>query len=325
MNRFRLLAAFAAALLLSACAVEGTPVPIGSGYRSSLGPDIKMSLALQFERDRARGLDPCGMLDESALIAEVGVPRHFGADFEPDQCTARFDREVTINGVNSVEVKLSVSVDSTGQQIRIGDRDAHVRDSGNLCHITVPYNDTRAFFYSIGGERGADLCGQLQRIVTASEPLLDGPPSRAESTRMPDTKAWKLDPCAALTSAYAPDQPIKLSGLNPFECDFRLGFEHNPSDTNRFGITFLHMDRNMAGYAQEHERRLRIVGVDAVEETGDKDYCMIEINVGADSPFPVVNHDGETEQWIEIIKVAGYGCTETRRVAVAAVKEYQKG
>lgn len=72
-------------------------------------------------------------------------------------------------------------------------------------------------------------------------------------------------------------------------------------------------------------RRLRIVGADATERTGDNDYCTIEIYVGAGHPFPVVDNDGRTEQWIEAMKVTGHGCTETRRIAVAAVKEYQKG
>ncbi|WP_280422749.1 hypothetical protein [Nocardia carnea] len=313
-----------AGVLLSGCAVEGLAVPVGSSYRASLGPDHERAIALQSNRDHARRLDPCAMVDEAAVIAAVGTPRHFGAHNEPDECELRFDRNTAIGGVGSLTVSLTVVEDGSGKRFQVGDRTAHTLDSGNLCHISLTYDDMRSFFYSISGREDADLCGQLRQIVTASAPLLDRAPKRSESMRMPATKAWTLDPCAALSSAYDPGQEITVNGIDPFECDFRLGYEHRPDELNRFHISFFHYSEGSANHPQPHVRRLQIVGVDATEHTGENDYCIIEINVGADNPFPVVNYDGQPEQWIEAMKVSGHGCTETRRIAVAAVKDYQK-
>ncbi|WP_157101138.1 hypothetical protein [Nocardia shimofusensis] len=315
----RVVVALAAVLLTSGCAVEGLAIPEGAGYRASLGPDRAAANEALRMVDHVRQLDPCGMLDEPAIIASVGAPRYFGADHEPDECVVRFDHTTTVNRVDSVSVKLSSAAE--GQEIKVGNRTAYVLDMGERCYITVRYEKKRIFSYSISGSPDADLCTQLRQIVTASEPLLATRPKRSESTRMPDTRAWQLDPCAALNTAYEPEQKIRV-GASPFNCDYRLGFEHVPTDINRFNITFMHKPEDVANHVQSHMRRLRIVGVDATEESGDKDYCMIEIKAGADRPFPVVDHNGETEQWIEMIRVTGFGCTETRRVAVIAVKEY---
>jgi hypothetical protein len=325
MTRVRGWAAVLAAALLSGCAMQGPAAPVESGYRATLGPDHERAIAAQNNRDHARRLDPCGMVDESAVIAAVGAPHHFGATHEPDACELRFDRDTAINRVGSITISLTVTDDGSGEESRIGDRVAHTLDSGDLCHISLTYDDLRTFFYSISGSEQADLCGQLRQVVTASAPLLDNAPQRSDSTRMPATKAWTLDPCAALSTAYAPDQDFVVTGIDPYECDFRLGYEHRPDERNRFHISFFHVWQGTANHPQPHVRRLQVVGVDATEDTGENDYCIIEINVGNQHPFPVVNYDGETEQWIEAMRVTGHGCAETRRLAVAAVKEYQRG
>ncbi len=302
--------------------MEGFAVSEGTGYRGSAGPDRARAAEVMSDSDTMRQIDPCGMLDEEAIIAHVGTPRYFGADHEPDACVVRFDSTTTTNGVGSVSVLLSITPDRAGQEIKIADRTAHVLDSGTRCHITVYFNDIRSFFYSIDGSPDGDLCGQLRRIVTDSEPLFSTRPLRAESTRMPQTLGWQRDPCAALNTAYDPDQRFAISALSPFVCDYKLGFDHVPTDINRYKIAYMHKPVSVATHVQSHMRRLRIVGVDATEETSANDYCMIEIRVGADRPFPVVDHNGDTEPWIELLRVTGHSCTETRRIAVLAVKDY---
>ncbi|MBF6552595.1 hypothetical protein IU407_18520 [Nocardia cyriacigeorgica] len=218
---------------------------------------------------------------------------------------------------------MSVSaVGDGGTKFQVGDRTAYTLDGGDLCHISLTYDDNRAFFYAISGNSD-QLCHKLRQIVIASAPLLDNPPQRADSTTMPDTTSWKLDPCTGLTAAFAPGQTFDFLGLNPFECDVYAGEYDSDNPANRYTVRYINVSTGLARYVADEDRRLRIVGVDATESSGDNEYCQIKIFVGADHTFPVMNHDGVTEQWLETIHVTGHGCAETRQIAVAAVKAHK--
>ncbi|MBF6341721.1 hypothetical protein IU450_38465 [Nocardia abscessus] len=71
-------------------------------------------------------------------------------------------------------------------------------------------------------------------------------------------------------------------------------------------------------------RKLLLAGVDSVEESGPGGHCSIRAYVGAGQPFPTRGWDGTPEDRIEAVKISGPGCAETRSLAVAAVKAYQR-
>ncbi|MFE3444992.1 hypothetical protein ACFXNW_18325 [Nocardia sp. NPDC059180] len=270
-----------------------------------------------------RRIDPCGLLDQAAVTAAVGAPRFIGPGLDADECEMRFDPATQIN---SVSVSMSVSaVGDGGTKFQVGDRDAYTLDGGDLCHISLFFDEDRAFFYSISGPP-EQLCQKLRQIVIGSAPQLDNPPQRADSTTMPDTKGWKIDPCTGLTAAFAPGQTFDFLGLNPFECDVYAG-EPDSSETarNRYTVRYINVSTEHARYVPDEDRRLRIVGVDATETSGDNEFCQIKVFVGADHTFPIMTYDGKTEKWLEAIHVTGYGCAETRQVAVAAVKAHRNG
>ncbi|WP_040714141.1 hypothetical protein [Nocardia takedensis] len=322
MTRARLAVLAAAVLLGSACTVHGTAVPADGGYRAMMGPDRGQALADAAERDRVRLIDPCAMLDEPAIRDAIGAPRHFGANHDLDECEVRFDPDATPARIGYVTVGLSVIEDGFGQKTRFGARTGTVSDNSGMCSIALPFERGRSFHYILSGKEGADLCGPLIRIVTASEPALNNPAPRSQSRRLPATPGSTKDPCAALNLAYDPGQRFDILSFNPFECDFRLDF--TSSDTSRYHVTYVNWQKSLLDFPRPEDRQLRVLGVAATEESGSDDYCKITIATGADHPFLVVDYRGETEQWIETIEVAGHSCAETRRLAVAAVKAHRQ-
>ncbi|MFR9753940.1 hypothetical protein ACL02S_23275 [Nocardia sp. 004] len=301
--------------------IDVEQVALGMRYRDNLESG-GASVADLAETDSARQLDPCGMLDEEAVNA-LGTPLYFGVGQRLDECVVRFDRATMSAGITSVEVSLSVTMGPSGNVSRIGDRAASTLRSTGMCFIALQYNNRRAFHYMANAVQGVDPCTALHTLVTASAPLLDDNPQRADSTRIPKTRGATKDPCAALDAAFPPGQRFYLSSLVPYECDAWLD-HHTRDDSNRFGIQVFNVAESQATYVPSHARKLLLTGVHSIEESGRGDYCIIHAYVGVEEPFPTRSWDGEPENRVEVLRVTGHGCTKTRELAVAAVKAYQR-
>lgn len=316
----------AASLLASGCAssIDGTAVAIDRGYRANLTTDTAREVLN--EQDRMRRLDPCGFIDE-ASVNTLGRIAYFGPGLDQDGCEVRFDRTTTPKRIYALTLGLTVLRTGYGQATSFGGRSASVTsDEDGMCSIAVDFQGQRAFHYLIHSD-GASPCEELRAIVAASAPLLDTFPPRAASTKMPKTKAWTLDPCAALSTAFPADQRFYMTGLpsNPYKCDFWLGDRSAPGDTNRHTITYSHTQQTQVTFMPEADRRLRIVGFDAREHSGDQDYCKISVFVGANNPFPTTDYYGNPEPLVEVIEITGKGCDKVRRLAAEVVKNYQNG
>ncbi|WP_194838159.1 hypothetical protein [Nocardia sp. XZ_19_369] len=309
-------------LSLAGCSttIDGVGTPVGMRYRGTLTSDD--AAAKLAERDEIRRLDPCGMLDERA-VNTLGRPLHFGIGIDLDRCVVRLDRATLTTPLNSVEVSMSVSLDFAGSRFQLGNRKASEIHSGDQCFVAVEYNDRRALFYSGIASGGADPCPALRTVVAASAPLLDKPALRRNSTKIPKTKGADVDLCAALDTAYPSGQAFYLTGLNPYECDFWLG-DHQRDDSNRFTIQLFNANKSLVGYVPADARKLQIAGVDAVEQSFQKNYCTIQAYIGASQPISARDWEGKPDDRVEALKVSGRGCDKTRTLALAAVKTYQQ-
>ncbi|MEU6191707.1 hypothetical protein [Nocardia sp. NPDC047038] len=299
--------------------VDGAATPLGMRYRSNLtGGSSLDDLA---ERDTARLLDPCGMLDEPSVNA-LGRALYFGVGQDLDECVVRIDRATLTQGVTTVGVSLSVLPGFSGTPFQVGNRRASTLRSDDTCFIALQYNERRAFHYSATARPGTDPCTPLRAIVTASAPLLERNALRANSTRIPKTTGAAKDPCAALDTAFDAKQKFYLRAFSPYECDAWLG-DYTPNDSNRFAIAVFNVAKSQATYVPSNARKLLLAGVDSVEENISGGHCTIHAYVGVAQPFPTRGWDGTPEDRIEAVKVNGPSCTETRNLAVAAVKAYQ--
>ncbi|MEU2042676.1 hypothetical protein [Nocardia niwae] len=310
-----------AVLALSGCtaSVDGAATPQGMHYRDKLTGGTSVDDLV--ERDTTRLLDPCGMLDESSVNA-LGPSLYFGIGQQLDECVVRLDRAALTQGVTTVGVSLSVLPDFSGDQFRVGNRRASALRMDDTCFIALQYNQRRAFHYSATARAGIDPCTPLRAIVTASAPLLEHNPLRVNSTRIPNTRGATKDPCAALDTAFDAKQKFYLRAFSPYDCDAWLG-DYTSSDSNRFSISVFNVAKSQATYVPAQARKLLLAGVDSVEESGTGDHCSIRAYVGVGQPFPTRSWDGTPEDRIEAVKISGPGCTETRNLAVAAVKAYQ--
>ncbi|WP_280310365.1 hypothetical protein [Nocardia abscessus] len=308
-------------MALSGCAsaVDGAAAPLGMHYRGNLTGGT--SLEDLAERDKARLLDPCGMLDESAVNA-LGHTLYFGIGQELDECVVRLDRATLTQGVTTLGVSLSVLPDFSGDQFQLGNRRASMRRSDDMCFIALEYNNHRAFHYSATAHPGIDPCTPLRAVVTASAPLLERNALRANSTRMPKTRGGTEDPCAALDTGFDAKQKFYLRAFSAYQCDAWLG-DYTSNDSNRFSIAIINVAKTQATYVPSQARKLLLAGVDSVEENGPSDHCIIRAYVGVGQPFTTRGWNGTPEDRIEAVRVSGPGCTETRKLAVAAVKAYQ--
>ncbi|WP_043738420.1 hypothetical protein [Nocardia asiatica] len=324
--RFSALAAICLPLVvlaLSGCAmtpVDDAATPTGTRYRGTLsGGASREDLA---ESDKARALDPCGMLDEAAITA-LGTALYFGIGQRLDECEVRLDRVTLARGITTVGVSLSVLPHFGTNSFRIGDRRASPLLSDETCFIALEYNKRRAFHYWATASPGVDPCAALRDIVTVSAPLLQESPLRVNSTRVPKTRSAMKDPCAALDSAFEPGQTFYLSMLSPYECNIWLG-QHSRDDSNRFGIEVFNVAKSQASYVPSQARKLMLAGVESVEESNGDGHCSIRAYVGVDKPFSTRTWDGKPEDRIDALRISGPGCAETRALAVAAVKSYQQ-
>ncbi|WP_036529510.1 hypothetical protein [Nocardia sp. CNY236] len=292
--------------------------PASSSYRDHLArPGSLEKLA---ETDAARTLDPCGMLDENALEM-VGRPVYFGVGGLLDDCLVKFDPNDLTKGITKIEMSLSVMMGVPELEIN-GRAASLIGAPGQSCSIALEYNEHRSFFYTAWPIEGADACPVLLEVVTASAPLLDHNPLRVNSSRIPQTVGATIDLCKAIDLAF-PNQKVYVAAFDPFECDFWLG-RQTRDDSTRYTVRVQPMTVSGSTYVFPEERKLRIVGVDAVEDSGSGDYCKIRANVGAAEPFLGYNRS-EPEEHIEALLVSGHGCTETRRLTAAAVRIYQQG
>ncbi len=314
-----------AALLASGCAstVDGAAVPVDRGYRANITTEVARERLS--EHDRMRRVDPCGFIDEASATS-IGRVAYFGPGLDQDGCEVRFDRLTTPKRIWALRMTITVIQDGSGQATSFAGRSASETSLDGMCSIALDYQGERAFHYTLDSEDGSP-CEELRAIVTASAPLLDINPPRAESAKMPKTKAWTLDPCAALSTTFPAEQRFYMTGLpsNPFECDFWLGNRAEPGDVNRHKITYSHIHQSQVTFMAPADRRLRIVGVDAREHRGEKDYCKITAFVGANNPFPTTDYYGKPEPLVEAVEVTGTGCDNVRRLAAEVVKNYQKG
>jgi hypothetical protein len=329
--RRRMRAALVALMIVfsGGCSIDGLPVAEGGGYRSQLGADSQRELDLLSRSDRIRLLDPCAMVDKTAITAAIGTPLDIGPDRYLDSCQIVFDRSTAKNEVGYLTVHLSVAEDGTGELSKVGDRVLSILSLGNQCSAALTYDDERAFSYTISGESGTEACAQIRQIATVSAPLLNTFPRRSESADLPPGKAWTLDPCTALSTLYGPEEEFDVSSFDPFACDYRVGGYREDQanaygdEKNRWTIRYFHPSQTYAANPPEQARTLQIAGVQATEKPLRDNFCKIDAFVGIDHPFPVIGGISENEQWFEGLTVSGYTCEETRRVAVAAVKEYQ--
>ncbi|WP_433574192.1 hypothetical protein [Nocardia brasiliensis] len=299
--------------------VDGSATPIGMRYRAHVTSDD--AAARLAERDDARLLDPCGLLDEQA-VNRLGKVLHFGIDFELDECAVHLDRATRATPLNGVKVTMSVAPAFSGTTFQLGGRKASELPLSEQCSIAVEYNEQRAILYTGNGDRGTNPCAAVRALAAASAPLLDNPPRRVNSARIPPTKGATVDLCSALDTAYTKES-FYLTGLSPYTCDYWLG-RYTSDDSNRFTISLYNAHQRSATYVPSEALKLQIAGVDAVERNSAKNYCVIDAYVGVQHPIQARDWEGKPDDRVEALKISGHGCDPVRHVALAAVKTYQQ-
>ncbi|MFD3594456.1 hypothetical protein ACFWU5_17160 [Nocardia sp. NPDC058640] len=305
----------AAVLLLSGCLrTDGLATPEGARYRGSLvdsngKPDPALITALS-EKDAARRIDPCSVIDMTAVSA-LGNVTYAG----PQQSLG--DCEVLLSDRTGPVVSLSVSMSTMpvfpSNTTTYGTRVGTVPTGDNLCSITVAYNEERAFQYFASGVVGSNPCAELRAVVEASAPLLDRPGQR---------KTPLKDPCSFLDTLYPAEQTLSVIGLNPSTCDYSLGVRTR-ADRNRYVVNTITMSRVIADAPPLSARQLQLAGIPAYESSGSEDRCEVTAFVGIDKPFTRIGWDGKSDTYVEVITVHGHGCATIREIAVAAVKTYR--
>ncbi|WP_280393546.1 DUF3558 family protein [Nocardia brasiliensis] len=310
-----------AVLVAAGCSVtvDGTAAPVGMRYRAHVTSDD--AAARLADRDSARLLDPCGLLDEQA-VNRLGTVLHFGIDIELDECAVHLDRTTRGAPLNGVKVTMSVAPAFSGATLQIGGRKASELSLPEQCSIAVEYNQHRAILYTGNGGRGTNPCPAMRALAAASAPLLDNPPRRVNSTKIPPTKGATVDLCSALDTAYT-GESFYLTGLSPYTCDYWLG-QYTSDDSNRFTISLYNAHQRSATYIPSDARKLQIAGADAMERSSAKNYCVIDAYVGVQHPIPARDWEGKPDDRVEALKISGRNCDSVRSLAVAAVRTYRQ-
>ncbi len=302
-------------LLLSGCLrTDGVATPEGARYRGSLvkgnGQPDPTLVTEQSEKDAARRIDPCSVIDMAAASA-LGTVTYSGPQQSLGDCEILFADPT--GPVISLSVSMSVMPVFSGHTTTYGGRVGTVPSGDNLCSIAVAYNENRAFQYFASGVVGSSPCPELRTVVAASVPLLDRPGLRDTPLK---------DPCSFLDTLYPAEQKFFLVGLNPSTCDYSLGVR-TPNDGNRYVVNTITTSRASVEAPPSAARQLRLAGVPANESSSGEDRCEVTAFVGIDQPFTRPGWNAKPDTYVEAIKVHGYGCATIRDIAVAAIKTYR--
>ena len=331
-----LTASVVVALLVSACSspVTGTPAALPT----TIAPEIAVPISPY--NDWFRTLDPCGFVD-GTTIAQWGVPIHFGNDTQMDTCSIEFAEPVTDARIEGLSVSTGMGVDSTFVDLG-GFMGTELPDSV-MCSISVRFDDHQSYFVSafgadfglsspelFGNSVDARLCSRTRELIRASVPLFSSQPLRSESTRSVQTALMSKQPCGAvpeLSRTYPKTTATTLREGDPFNCRIQTGVSVNKRDeSGEVNIGFRQFPESMADepLTMFGEVEINLLGVVGHEEEEDNGYCTTRAFVGVGSGYPVQRRT-ETETYIDVIQLSGFGCERLRIAATAAVRAYQNG
>ncbi|WP_155288769.1 hypothetical protein [Rhodococcoides fascians] len=137
-------------------------------------------------------------------------------------------------------------------------------------------------------------------------------------------------PCGAvpeLSRTYPKTTATTLREGDPFNCRIQTGVSVNKRDeSGEVNIGFRQFPESMADepLTMFGEVEINLLGVVGHEEEEDNGYCTTRAFVGVGSGYPVQRRT-ETETYIDVIQLSGFGCERLRIAATAAVRAYQNG
>ncbi|SKV07865.1 Uncharacterised protein [Mycobacteroides abscessus subsp. bolletii] len=328
-------------LMLTACteSTEGNAVREGasgahpSSYRERLD---KETLAKLDRAAQLRTIDPCSLVNVDAAAA-LGQMNYVGARFEPGTCHITYQ-------VPQHDVGVMENLPGFVYDVIVGHRSQDYNNQGERtepqsgkCVIQTPSgydNELIAYEIQITGET-RDGCAELRTVVDASRDLIRNPKLRADSTRLPQSKIARLDPCQVL-DVWAEGREVEIPGArNPYGCEFQvkgdrlgdtrtiLGYQVRQLDSAPHPATRGEEYTHLRGVLTHFEDRFRRDG-----PFRGKAMCTVESYVGLDNPITGRDDMSALPQWVDVIAATGdeteTGCPKLLHTVEEAVQLYQE-